>query len=71
MLTCGRDYDGDARVTHTHDAPGTSGTRMPAHEPRDLRCYTYPVRSHFTPDRYNVDPLPGRTLSLTAELRVD
>jgi hypothetical protein len=26
------------------------------------------VRSAFTPDRYSVYPLPGRTLSLTAEL---
>ena len=37
----------------------------------DERYYTYAVRSNFTPDRYNVYPLPGRTLSLTAELRVD
>jgi iron complex outermembrane receptor protein len=37
----------------------------------DEAYYTYAVRSNFTPDRYNVYPLPGRTLSLTAELRVD
>jgi hypothetical protein len=29
------------------------------------------VRSNFTPDRYNVYPLPGRTLSVIAELKVD
>jgi iron complex outermembrane recepter protein len=34
----------------------------------DERYYTYAVRSAFTPDRYSVYPLPGRTLSLTAEL---
>ena len=37
----------------------------------DEAYYTYAVRSNFTPDRYNVYPLPGRTLSLTAEFRVD
>jgi iron complex outermembrane recepter protein len=37
----------------------------------DERYYTYAVRSAFTPDRYSVYPLPGRTLSLTAEIRVD
>ena len=37
----------------------------------DEEYYTYAVRSQFTPDRYNVYPLPGRTLSLTAEFRVD
>jgi iron complex outermembrane receptor protein len=35
----------------------------------DERYYTYAVRSAFTPDRYAVYPLPGRTLSLIAELR--
>ncbi|HUQ74163.1 MAG TPA: TonB-dependent receptor [Burkholderiales bacterium] len=30
--------------------------------------YDYAVRSAFTPDRYSVYPLPGRTLSLTAEV---
>jgi len=35
----------------------------------DEAYYTYAVRSAFTPDRYAVYPLPGRTLSLTAELR--
>ena len=37
----------------------------------DEQYYTYAVRSNFTPDRYNVYPLPGRTLSFTAEFRVD
>lgn len=37
----------------------------------DEQYYTYAVRSQFTVDRYAVYPLPGRTLSLTAELRVD
>ena len=37
----------------------------------DEEYYTYAVRSQFgaTPDRYAVYPLPGRTLSLAAELR--
>jgi iron complex outermembrane receptor protein len=34
----------------------------------DERYYSYAVRSAFTPDRYSVYPLPGRTLSLAAEL---
>lgn len=34
----------------------------------DERYYTYAVRSAFTPDRYAVYPLPGRTFALTAEL---
>jgi len=34
----------------------------------DEHYYTYAVRSAFTPDRYAVYPLPGRTLALTAEL---
>jgi iron complex outermembrane receptor protein len=37
----------------------------------DEKYYTYAVRSPFTPDRYSVYPLPGRTLALTAELGVD
>lgn len=37
----------------------------------DEAYYTYAVRSQFTADRYAVYPLPGRTLSLTAEFRVD
>ncbi|MDH3320938.1 MAG: TonB-dependent receptor, partial [Betaproteobacteria bacterium] len=37
----------------------------------DERYYTYAVRSNFTPDKYNVYPLPGRTLSFAAEFRVD
>ncbi|HZN86192.1 MAG TPA: hypothetical protein VFB53_05325, partial [Burkholderiales bacterium] len=37
----------------------------------DEAYYTYAVRSNFTPDRYNVYPLPGRWLSFTAEFRVD
>lgn len=32
------------------------------------RYYTYGVRSAFIADRYSVYPLPGRTISLTAEL---
>jgi iron complex outermembrane recepter protein len=35
----------------------------------DEDYYTYAVRSAFTPDRYAVYPLPGRTLSLSAEVR--
>ena len=34
----------------------------------DERYYTYAARSAFIPDRYAVYPLPGRTLSLAAEL---
>ena len=37
----------------------------------DEQYYTYAVRSNFVPDRYNVYPLPGRTLSVTAEIKVD
>jgi iron complex outermembrane receptor protein len=37
----------------------------------DEEYYTYAVRSQFVPDRYSVYPLPGRTLSLTAEFKVD
>jgi len=37
----------------------------------DEQYYTYAVRSNFVPDRYNVYPLPGRTLSITAEFKVD
>jgi iron complex outermembrane recepter protein len=37
----------------------------------DERYYTYAVRSAFTPDRYSVYPLPGRTLSVAAEFRID
>jgi iron complex outermembrane receptor protein len=33
--------------------------------------YTYAVRSAFIADRYAVYPLPGRTVSLTAEFRLD
>jgi len=36
----------------------------------DSHYYTYAVRSAFTADRYAVYPLPGRTLALTAELRL-
>ena len=32
------------------------------------KYYDYAVRSAFTPDRYSVYPLPGRTFSLAAEL---
>lgn len=34
----------------------------------DEDYYTYAVRSQFVADRYDVYPLPGRTLSLVAEL---
>jgi iron complex outermembrane receptor protein len=34
----------------------------------DEKYYDYAVRSAFTPDRYSVYPLPGRTLSLAAEV---
>jgi iron complex outermembrane receptor protein len=37
----------------------------------DEQYYTYAVRSQFTADRYAVYPLPGRTLSLAAELWID
>jgi iron complex outermembrane receptor protein len=37
----------------------------------DKGYYNYAVRSAFTPDRYSVYPLPGRTLSLTAELALN
>jgi iron complex outermembrane receptor protein len=37
----------------------------------DERYYTYAVRSPFTADRYAVYPLPGRSFSLAAELRID
>lgn len=36
----------------------------------DERYYSYAVRSAFTPDRYSVYPLPGRTLGLAAEVLV-
>ena len=32
------------------------------------KYYDYAVRSNFTPDRYSVYPLPGRTVSLAAEV---
>jgi iron complex outermembrane receptor protein len=34
----------------------------------DKAYYTYAVRSAFTPDLHAVYPLPGRAVSLTAEL---
>jgi iron complex outermembrane receptor protein len=37
----------------------------------DYGYYNYAVRSAFIPDRYSVYPLPGRTLSLTAELALN
>jgi iron complex outermembrane receptor protein len=37
----------------------------------DEDYYTYAVRSAFTPDRYAVYPLPGRTFALTAELKLN
>jgi iron complex outermembrane receptor protein len=36
----------------------------------DEDYYTYAVRSAFVADRYSVYPLPGRTFSLTAELKL-
>jgi iron complex outermembrane recepter protein len=33
--------------------------------------YTYAVRSAFVADRYAVYPLPGRTVSLSAEFKLD
>jgi iron complex outermembrane receptor protein len=36
----------------------------------DEKYYNYAVRSAFTPDRYAVYPLPGRTISLSAELKL-
>ncbi len=37
----------------------------------DEQYYTYAVRSQFTADRYAVYPLPGRSFSFTAELKMD
>ncbi|MGH8687229.1 MAG: TonB-dependent receptor [Burkholderiales bacterium] len=37
----------------------------------DEKYYTYAVRSAFTPDRYSVYPLPGRTFYVSAEFRLD
>ena len=37
----------------------------------DEDYYSYAVRSAFTTDLYSVYPLPGRTISLTAALRID
>ena len=37
----------------------------------DKGYYTYAVRSAFIPDRYSVYPLPGRSVSLTAELALN
>jgi iron complex outermembrane receptor protein len=37
----------------------------------DERYYTYAVRSAFVADRYAVYPLPGRTLSVAVEVRLD
>ncbi len=37
----------------------------------DERYYTYAVRSQFVADRYAVYPLPGRSFSMAAELRMD
>ncbi len=37
----------------------------------DEDYYTYAVRSAFTPDRYAVYPLPGRSFALTAELKLN
>ena len=33
--------------------------------------YTYAVRSAFVADRYAVYPLPGRTVALSAEIKLD
>lgn len=37
----------------------------------DEQYYTYAVRSQFTADRYAVYPLPGRSFSLAAELKLE
>jgi len=37
----------------------------------DEKYYTYGVRSAFTADRYSVYPLPGRTISLAAEVALE
>lgn len=37
----------------------------------DEDYYSYAVRSQFTPDRYAVYPLPGRSFSLTVEVKTD
>ena len=37
----------------------------------DADYYTYAVRSQFTADRYAVYPLPGRSFSVSVELRMD
>lgn len=37
----------------------------------DERYYTYAVRSAFVADRYAVYPLPGRSLSVAVELKLD
>jgi iron complex outermembrane receptor protein len=37
----------------------------------DEDYYSYAVRSQFTADRYAVYPLPGRSFSLTAEVKTD
>ena len=34
----------------------------------DEKYYDYAVRSAFTPDRYSVYPLPGRSFGLAAEV---
>jgi len=34
----------------------------------DEKYYDYAVRSNFTPDRYSVYPLPGRTVGFSAEI---
>ena len=36
----------------------------------DEKYYNYAVRSAFTPDRYAVYPLPGRTVGISAELKL-
>jgi iron complex outermembrane receptor protein len=36
----------------------------------DEKYYDYAVRSNFTPDRYSVYPLPGRTFGVSAEIRI-
>jgi iron complex outermembrane receptor protein len=57
----------DLSVAHTYAWGRLAATLNNA---LDERYYTYAVRSAFTPDRYSVYPLPGRTLSLAAELVV-
>ena len=37
----------------------------------DQNYYTYAIRSQFVADRYAVYPLPGRTIGLIAEFKME